>query len=173
MAFRGHRSSRVFTSRRRGTFWGRSPADTGITTLAAATAVIDSSAVPLTQSQTLIRTRGQIIIQSDQTATSEQPVGAVGMAVVSSQSVAVGVGSVPTPYTDQDSDLWVMHQYFATDLRFETAIGFQSVMRVFEFDSKAMRKMEDGQTLIFVVENGHATHGLQYYLQFATLFKAA
>ncbi len=43
---------------------------------------------------------------------------------------------------------------------------------VFPFDSKAMRKLEDGQTLIVVVENG-ATVGMTYQLTYSVLFKVA
>ncbi len=172
MAVRRGRGFRTVV--RRGTFWGRSPPDTAVTSLAAATAVLDSSSVPGGAGETIIRTRGQIIVGSDQAAGPEAWVGAVGFAVASDQAVAVGVGSLPTPYTDQDSDLWFVHQYFGGKFQFLDATGFDAAQyQVFSFDSKAMRKIEQGQTLIVVVENGAATTGIQYWLQFATLFKVA
>ena len=64
-----------------------------------------------------------------------------------------------------------MHQYWAVDIRRESAVGITQAFRVFEFDSKAMRKLEVGQTLAVVIENGHASYGVQYYSQFSILFK--
>ena len=159
---------------RRATFWGRSPADTAVTTLAQASAVIDSTAVPGGAGQTIVRVRGQILMGSDQFAATESPVGAVGMCVVSDQAVAVGVGSIPTPYTDQDSDLWFVHQYFGTRFGLVTAAGLDpQVFTRFEFDSKAMRKFPLETTLAVVVENGAASHGMMYYLQYSVLFKSS
>jgi len=164
-----------FTRRvpRRGTFWGRSPADTSPTVLAAQTAVLDSTAVPVVEGQTIVRVRGQILVHSDQQAVTENWAGAVAMYIASDQAVAVGVGSLPTPYTDQDSDLFFMHQFFGGGIRVISAAGFEEgIYSRFEFDSKAMRKFASGQTLCVVVENG-STVGLQYWLQFAVLNKVA
>jgi len=114
-----------------------------------------------------------ISIKSDQSAAGENWVGAVGMAIASDQAVAIGVGSLPTPYTDQDSELWFMHQYFAGDFRILSSVGFQAGgMKTFAFDSKAMRKMEIGSTLVIVVENGSAAGvGITYFLNYAVLFQ--
>jgi len=158
---------------RRGTFWGRSPADTGVTALAASTAVLDSTQVGVVEGQTIIRVRGQIIVGTDQQAASENFAGAVGMCLATDQAVAVGVGSIPTPYTDQDSDVWFMHQYFGGGNVQLSAAGFDSIsMMVFPFDSKAMRKQATGTTLCVVVENGSSV-GMFYWLQFAVLAKVA
>ena len=158
--------------KKRGTFWGRSPADTAQTNVAAATAVLDSTFVGAGADLTIVRVRGQFIVNSDQAAATESPVGAVGACVVTDQAVAVGVGSIPTPYTDQDSDLWLVHQYFGFKVRFVSAVGVEPQWsHRYEFDSKAMRKVHQGQTMCWVVENGAATHGLEYYLQYAVLFK--
>ncbi len=165
---------RSFRAPRRGTIWGRSPADTTITGLAAGTAVLDSTSVPVAEGETIVRTRGQIIVGTDQGGAGEDWVGAVGFAIASNQAVAVGVGSLPTPYTDQDSDLWFVHQFFGGNFAFGDATGFSPQgLSVFPFDSKAMRKFASGETLIVVVENGHATSGLAYFLQYSVLFKVA
>jgi len=171
---RSHGRFRVARGQRRATFWGRSPADTGVTGLAAATAVLDSTAVSADPGETIVRVRGMISIRSDQLAASEDVVGAVGFAVASDQAVAVGVGSLPTPYTDQDSDLWFVHQFFTHSFTFGDATGFgQPAMSVFSFDSKAMRKFPLGTTLIVVVENGAAAQGLFYFLNYSVLFKTS
>ena len=160
----------IVRSYRRPVFWGRAPADAGSTALAASTAVIDSTAVPAGDGETIVRVRGQIIVSSDQLAASESWAGAVGMCIVTDQAVAVGVGSVPTPYTDQDSQLWFMHQYYGGRFNFVTAAGFDCQGHtVFPFDSKAMRKFPLGTTLAVVVEN--AANGTIYWLQYSVLFK--
>ena len=161
------------SSSKRGMTWGRSPADTVVTALGAATAVLDSTATPFPQGETITRVRGHIAIKSDQLAAGENVPGAVGMLLASDQAVAIGVGSIPTPYTDQDSDLWFMHQYFDYALQFGDATGFSAQgFAIFPFDSKAMRKAEEGQTLCVVVENGAAAFAMQYFLHYAVLFKA-
>ena len=159
---------------RRGTIWGRSPAVTGFTALAAVASVLDSSAVSAVDGETVVRIRGWIGVRSDQQAVNEDYFGAVGALVASDQAVAVGVGSLPTPYTDMDSDLWMMHQYFGGSLVFASGVGItQNAMQVFHFDSKAMRKMEPGQTLVFVVENGSSTAGAAFILRYGVLFKTS
>ena len=164
---------RVGNFRKRGTFWGRSPADTGSTGLAAATAVIDSTALAVAEGETITRIRGMISVKSDQAAANENYVGALGVCVVTDQAVAVGVGSVPTPYSDQDFDGWMLHQYFAGGVNFASGIGLWLPYERFEFDSKAQRKFAFGQTMCFVVENGSAASGIEYFLNFAVLFKVA
>ncbi len=158
---------------KRGTFWGRSPADTVSTTLGASSSVLDSTAVPVAEGETIVRTRGWIGVASDQAAVSEAFVGALGFAIASDQAVAVGVGSLPTPYTDQDSELWFVHQFFTSRMDIDSAgLATRRGYDMFSFDSKAMRKMQSGQTLVIVVENGSAV-GMQYQLTYAVLFKVA
>ncbi len=83
--------------------------------------------------------------------------GAVGRCVVSDQAAAIGVTAVPTPITDQDSDLWIMYeQQFG---RFGgTAV--EEVGKLMQIDSKGMRKVDDGQDLITVFETGASTESL-------------
>jgi hypothetical protein len=129
-------------------------------------------AVPVVEGETIVRVRGHIGVKSDQEAADEQYMGAVGFCIASDQAVAVGVGSLPTPYTDQDSELWFVHQYWMGGYDFQDATGFGTQpFSVFPFDSKAMRKMPSGTTLCVIVENGHATSGCQYVLGYSVLFK--
>ncbi len=170
MARKFSRGNRVGTYRR-ATSWLRSPLLTGPDTLAAASAVIDSLFIT-GEPTTIIRIRGAIAVTSDQFASSETWIGAVGVCVVSDQANAIGVTAVPTPVTDADSDLWMMHQYFQGAVAFSTAAAFDFQRYTqFPFDSKAMRKMNEDESLLFVVENSGATQGLQYILQYSVLFK--
>ncbi len=139
---------------RRETHWVGEPFSTTTIASTNGVAIISSlTAVGLAlRPFTVIRSRGYIHVESDQDAVTERYGAAVGYCVVSEQATAIGVTAVPTPDTDQDSDLWLMLEqlfgrlHVTTDIsRFESGIGRQ-------YDSKAMRKVEDGQDLILVAE---------------------
>ena len=55
---------------------------------------------------TMVRVRGVIRLETDQLTTTEFQEIAFGLAVVSDQAVAVGVTAVPSPVSDNGSDLW-------------------------------------------------------------------
>jgi len=102
---------------------------------------------------TVVRSRGQFAVKSDQVAASEPYGFGYGICIVSDQASAIGITAVPTPMTDQESDLWFVYEYLAQEFVFVTGAGFDSqgaAMR--EYDSKAMRKVEDGQDLVIVGE---------------------
>ena len=103
---------------------------------------------------TIVRSRFLLSVISDQIVASENYGGALGMAVVSDQAVAVGVTAVPTPITDMGSDLWFLHQLFFASVHIEEATGNGSFLRStnIEIDSKAMRKVDIGQDLVIVGE---------------------
>ncbi len=161
-------------SARRATQWTSTVPETAFIILAAGSSVIDSTFVTTSGApETLIRVRGLFTVQTDQTAAAEAPFGAIGIAVVSDEAAAAGAASVPLPYTDAESDLWVMHQFFAAPFEFGTAVGFSDVARQYEIDSKAMRKVSEDQTLVLMVQNGSAAHGMQYRLDLRLLAKVA
>ncbi len=171
MARRPHRG-RQGSGTRRLTQWFRAADISSYTALAGATAVLDQSLQGLTEPVTVVRIRGSVSVQTDQVAASESPFGAIGACVVSDQALAIGITAVPQPISDADSDLWVMHQYFYCPVKLADATGFADVSQTVNFDSKAMRKIPEGSTLIWVIENA-STVGLQYALQFAALIKLA
>ncbi len=155
------------------TTWIAGPDITGLTVLAAGAAVFDSS-FALVEPHTIMRTRGSIWVVSDQTAASEQPLGALGMAVVSDQAAAIGVSAMPTPQTDADSDLFFVHQFWATGFTFISGVGVDTrVLERYDFDSKAMRKVNVDETIAVMVENGSSAFGVSYMLQFRMLIKLA
>jgi len=101
---------------------------------------------------TIIRSRFELSFDTDQTAAAENQIGAWAMAVVSDQASAVGVAAVPTPVTDAGSDLFFAYQPMVNAVQFATQVGFQNTSRRYTVDSKAMRKVEDGQDVIIVAE---------------------
>ncbi len=98
---------------------------------------------------TVVRTRGVMQLFSDQGAAIEPQWVAYGACVVSEQAQAIGVTAVPTPNTDQESDLFFVHQWIANHS--STSIDAQGA-RFLEYDSKAMRKVQEGEQLITVSE---------------------
>ncbi len=102
---------------------------------------------------TVVRFRGTWLARSDQSAASELYIANYGMAVVSDQAIAVGVTAVPTPATDLASDLWfVSEQWIGRFDLVGTSISSEITSK--PIDSKAMRKVEEGQDIAFVGEAG-------------------
>jgi len=127
------------------------------TNLAAATTAAIShslSAVELAlRPFTIIRTRLNWLVRSDQTAATEFYGAAIGICVVSEQANAIGVTAVPTPVTDQESDLWLLYDALFGDFSFGDATGFQNeAQNQRALDSKAARKVQDGEDVIVVHE---------------------
>jgi len=111
---------------------------------------------------TVVRTRGYIHVRSDQITTSEIFQGSMGAAVVSDQALAIGVTAVPTPETDKGSDLWFVFETLAGAMSVSSAIGIWEQQIGREFDSRAMRKVEEGEDIAFSVESSAISAGLQW-----------
>ncbi len=127
-----------------------------ITTMGSAQAVLVTSlsaAALALRPFTIVRTRGQISVRSDQQASIENFQCGFGIAVVSDQAVAIGVTAVPTPTTDDGSDLWL---YIDRIMSTNVVDAGASVLRLI-VDSKAMRKVNGDQDIVDVVENPVAT----------------
>ncbi len=167
--------SRIITRTRRvsNTSWVASADITAGEVLAAGAAVLDQT-FTVAEPHTILRTRGTLWVVSDQTGTSEQPFGALGMCVVSQPAVAIGVTAVPTPQTDAQSDLFFLHQWWASGFTFITGVGIDgNVLSRYDFDSKAMRKINVDESLAVTLENGSAAFGVTFWLQFRLLLKLA
>ncbi len=160
---------------RRKTTWLASFDSTAITSLAPNAAAVDQAftgaAIAALGPSTIVRVRGMVFVTSDQTAASELTFGALGMAVVSEQARVAGLAAVPTPITEEASDLWFVHQFFGDSIGVATAIGLVGLGTPTFFDSKAMRKLEgdDSQAIVVLMENASATAGLEYVLKFRIL----
>ncbi len=105
---------------------------------------------------TIIRVRGVIHVRSDQAAATETFIGDLGYAIVSDQAIAIGVTAVPTPLTDKGSDLWFVYQQVIGRLEVASGAGTgvpTNPGTFLQYDSKAMRRIEEGSDLAVVVEN--------------------
>ncbi len=119
---------------------------------------------------TLVRIRGRIMWNSDQTAADELQLGAVGFGIVQDVARAAGAASIPGPTTDPAANVWVSYQGLAARGRVGIVAGGEAGFLNFEFDSKAMRKLTDDEALVIMVENSHATHGAEITMFARMLF---
>ena len=140
---------------RRETSWNFiTPTATVITGGGSALVVSGNAALLAKRPFTIIRTHIYWSLESDQVVATENYQAAIGMAVVSDQASAIGVTAVPTPITDQGSDLFYLHSWGSGSFLFQSAIGVEAQFKGYEehIDSKAMRKMNDDQDLVLTVE---------------------
>ena len=110
---------------------------------------------------TVVRTRGYLYLESDQTAAAEFQAVNYGVCVVATQASAIGVTAVPTPTTDKGSDLWLAYETLVNSVGAGDTDNIRGNGK--EYDSRAMRKVEEGQEVIFVIESEIAglTSGMQ------------
>ena len=120
---------------------------------------------------TITRVVGLLSVQSDQNVAVELPFGALGFAVVSDKAATTGVTAVPDPVTEGSSDLWHVYQSFSAEGSASTNVG-RPLMQ-FPIDSRAQRKVQDGENCVAVIANASATDGLIFTLNYRILFKLA
>ncbi len=141
--------------RRQPTLWSRSTAGTP-TTLAVSTKVLLAT-ISLSNpglAETVRRTRGLIQVTSDQGSAFENQSIAYGMIVVNDLAIAAGAASIPGPVTDEDDDGWFV---WVPVMSAGAAVNANDVGRI-EFDSKAMRRVEEGFSVAVMAENASGVH---------------
>ena len=146
-----------------------------------ATATVDNSSVLVSTLNaaalalrpfTIVRMHMEVYYFSDQVIATESFVGAVGQCVVSESAAAAGVVSIPTPITELDSDLWMLHRFLIGGFTFADATGFASVdgYRT-SIDSKAMRKVNNDEQLALVVQGDSLGDGVTIIMAGRLLLK--
>ena len=145
---------------------------TAESSLAASSFIVLSSLAPAGAAKrpfTITRTVGSLFVASDQNAAVEFPAGAVGGLVVSDKAVALGATAIPDPVTQVTSDQWFMYENWAIDGSASTNVG-RRVQRI-DFDSRAQRKVVDGEDFVFVLANASAADGINFWFMVRTLVK--
>ncbi len=178
-----NRGSRVLSGvvrgPRRATEWLASADVASSTALAGAASVLNQS---FTAAQigalgplTVVRTRGLLMVSSDETTQSEEPFGALGFMVVREQARAAGITAIPTPITEEFDDGFFVHQFFHAGIRVATGTQAGQIAApgwsTYEFDSRAMRKVNADDAIVVTLENANASHGLLFVLKFRMLVK--
>ena len=108
---------------------------------------------------TIIRSVGVVTIAADVNFITNQTfTGAVGMQVVGDDARASGVASMASPFADAADDSWFYHQFFHQIID-DRADSDLIVSQSWVIDSKAQRKVVDGQAIVFLAEGGGAPDG--------------
>ena len=100
--------------------------------------------------ETVRRTVGHVIISSDQVAAKEVVAATFGMIVVSDLALAAGAASIPGPVTDRNDDGWFVYQPLSVIQGIDSSV--QS--KVYDVDSKGMRRVEEGFGIAIMFETG-------------------
>ena len=165
---RRSRFPRPSQSPKRLTTWSKGPDEVDRTTTGSGQVIWSLGLVPLQSGLTIVRIRGMMSLTlTVATAIGDGFVGASGICLVSDEATAIGATAVPGPISEADWDGWMWHQFW--DVRAVTAtiadgVNAHGASKVLEIDSKAMRKLPDGWTLIGVtevVESGTASVEIQ------------
>jgi len=163
--FSGHRK---VGSLKRLTMWGEEPAqivNLGSANTASLISTLSAGGL-LARPFTVIRTHLFFGIRTDQVAADESFDCAIGQAVVSDQAAAIGVTAVPTPFTDLGSDLFYLHEILMNRFEFAgaSASNIAQMLTWTKVDSKAMRKVNDDEDLITVIENSSISSGVTVHV---------
>ena len=153
-------------------WFGVSPFQTVETPLGASTGLIALVMVAAELAKrpfTITRTVGLLTVQSDQNAAVEFPFGAFGALVVSDKAIATGFTAVPDPVTESESDAWFLYQSWSCEGSASTNVG--RPVQQFAFDSRAQRKVQDGEQFAFVIANSSAADGVNFFLNMRMLVK--
>ena len=154
--------ARVRTSRgsfpaRRASSWEDGPGGTTIQSFSSTgSGFLGAGAQALRDGLTLVRLRGQAALYlSDVTSVLDGFVGAVGIGIFTAEAFAIGITAVPTPIADAKWDGWIYWKPFqlVSQTTTDTLLG-EEVLGAdkFEVDTKAMRKLREGDTVAMVME---------------------
>ncbi len=149
-------SGRRSSGPKRPTFWeGAAISQAVSTSTQVVSTVVSEATLENTPNPTLVRTRG--IITCELTASGANSASSfitMGLIVVDDRALTAGIGSLQLPGTDTGSDwLWIgqwsPHVHDTGQPEATNLAGHQ----VIQVDSKAMRKIELNQALIFITQN--------------------
>jgi len=102
---------------------------------------------------TILRTRVDVLWESDQLAVSERPIGSFGAIVVKDAAINVGVTALPNPDSiagDPDAE-WLVHQSMSVSFKRQTDVGYRDIGHHYTIDSKSMRKVGINEDLALMV----------------------
>ncbi len=122
-----------------------------------------SAGADLLRPFTVLRTRMDASLLTDQNAQTETMFGTLGEIVVTDAASAIGVTAIPDPsvITGNPEADWFLSQPMWQQLRFGSSIGFEQVAGPrYVIDSKAMRKVGPDDDLVLVFSNDTAVGGL-------------
>ena len=108
---------------------------------------------------TILRTRLEINLVSDQAAVDEVPTVTLGQIVVTDTAVAIGVTAIPDPSGisgDPEAD-WYVFQAMIVRFKFLSSVGFHPAAGTnYPVDSKAMRKVGPDDNIALMASSDSA-----------------
>ncbi len=120
--------------------------------LASTSAGLFTGGIAIAGPGTLVRTRGRVMAQLDAAAVDERVVVAVGIGVFDNRAVAAGLASLPRPFTDRGSRVWMWVGMLIVSSGAEGAVVSDGLFNWADIDSKAMRKVKEETTVTAVAE---------------------
>ena len=152
LTHRGQRTAKRFTS------WAFGTGGVTVQTISSTGKTILGSGLVLAAGMdvaTIVRTRGYLFAGiTGAGAALDSFHCAFGVAIVSTEAFVAGVASIPGPLTELDWNGWMVHQTFKVMQK--TTISDDNfgpgTLYTSEVDSKAMRKFNDNETLVAVLE---------------------
>ncbi len=152
------------------TEWFGDPFQTVETALPANTFIVVSSLTAAGLAKrpfTITRTVGNIFVRAESEILGTEPFGAIGFIVVSDKAVATGPTALPDPITQEGSDEWFTYLSFAAG----GSVGGGAPLMAFPFDSRAQRKVQDGEDIAVMVSNASVADAMQFIVKFRLLIK--
>ena len=116
---------------------------------------------------TLIRVRGALQFTHQSRTVGHDPNGAFSISIVKENARAIGITAIPSPVSDLGDDTFLLWEPWALAMR--SANEGQPLHQRIPIDGKAMRKIEDGDGLVVVCQNG-APGGQNAQLMYALRF---
>ncbi len=133
------------------------PAEQAFVSVAGGASVIIGSFNPVASIMahpTIVRTRGTVGVKPASFGADIGIIGAWGVGVVSDEAFAAGTASIPRPFEDADWNGWLAWGVFIQQLEFADATGrLYNAVTEYSVDSKAMRKIPPGNTLVEMAES--------------------
>ncbi len=126
-----------------------------VTSLSASIGTIIGSSLAFLAPFTILRCRGQFLVTFDETAVAnDKAVFGMGLAVVSTDAATAGAGSLPEPISDPEYP-WLYWTDFDLLTLVSSASGsaWGTNNRLVQYDTKAMRKVKPGQSLVWIAES--------------------
>ncbi len=128
------------------------PADAGYVNVASGGKSLLASS-SFEEPNTVIRTRGVVSVGPQSFGVDVEIKGAYGVAIVSTDALAVGITAIPGPFSDSDWGGWLVWRSFAFIFEFGDSTGRMFANVNMEIDSKAMRKVESNESLVVIAES--------------------
>jgi len=100
----------------------------------------------------------------------EEQIGAIGFIVVTDAALAVGITAIPGPVTDAADDGWFVWEPFMQLTGSVVSGNAASPNPIpYFFDSKGMRKVQEGYSIVVVAENASGAFVFELGMGFSML----